>query len=82
MKLEKTDRGFWNLVHPTYPPTRTKDSRLVSESSVILYDDALDHPGSSALWLGENHHLNREEVKELVGYLQRWLETGRLGENS
>lgn len=27
----------------------------------------------------DRHHLDREEVRDLVEYLQRWLDTGHLG---
>lgn len=40
--------------------------------------DAMGRPGSSYLWVGQDHHLNREEVAELVGHLKRWLDGGRL----
>ncbi len=81
MKTETTNRGFDLLSHPVYPPSnpRNASDRLVQASSVVgEYDDALERPGSSALWIGDNHHLCREEVAELVGHLTRWLDTGRL----
>ncbi len=53
--------------------------RLVQCSSVVgNYEDAMQRRGTSALWIGESHHLDREEVRVLVGHLQRWLETGAL----
>jgi len=85
MKIETTNRGFGLVTHPVYPPENpcNADSRLVQESSIICdeYDDAIHKPGSSALWIGEHHHLYREEVAELVEYLTRWLETGRLAKD-
>lgn len=36
--------------------------------------------GKAALWVGEHHHLYRDDVAVLVLYLMRWLETGRLAE--
>ena len=78
MKIDETGRGFGIVTHAKYPPDGT-ETRLVQESSVVgNYGDALKRPGSSALWIGDNHHLNREEVAELVGILQDWLATGRL----
>jgi hypothetical protein len=78
MKSKKNARGFVNVLHPVYPPDGTSH-HLVGESSIVgNYDDALDNPGSSALWIGNHHHLNREEVQELVERLQHWLKTGRL----
>jgi len=54
-------------------------TRLVQESSAIGdYEDSSDLPGSSYLWVGQDHHLNREEVAELINRMQHWLETGRL----
>jgi len=58
------------------------DARLVSESSAIGdYDDSLARPGSSFLWIGNGHHLNREEVAELVAKMRHWLDHGRLPES-
>ncbi len=72
-------RGFPTLVHPVYVAKGNDDDKLVMQSSAIGdYDDAFDKPGSSYLWFGQNHHLNREEVAEVVKYLKRWLKTGSL----
>lgn len=79
MKIEETGRGFCLLTHTTYPPGII-ETRLVQESSAIgNYEDAYSKPGSSFLWIGREHHLNREEVAELVGYLRTWLSQGRMG---
>jgi len=78
MKAEKTERGFVVVTHAKYPPDGT-ETRLAQESSIVGdYDYAFDRPGSSALWIGENHHLNREEVAELILRLNHWLSKGRL----
>lgn len=82
MELITTDRGFELLQHNVYPPYHEKDgspkvSRLTQQSSAIG-DSCAAAPGSSFLWIGEHHHLNREEVKELVLHLQAWLDTGSL----
>jgi hypothetical protein len=78
MTHSRTLRGFELVEHPNYPPDGT-ESRLVQESSIVGdYEDALDRPGTSALWVGDHHHLNREEVAELVSRLQSWLSTGSL----
>jgi len=79
MKARKTERGFVCVGHRSYP-NREEDLRLIQESSAINfdYDDALDRPGSSYLWVGDSHHLNREEVRELISRMQHWLDTGRL----
>ena len=78
MRVEKSDRGFQCLTHPSYlEPHEAK--RVVSQSSAIGdYDDSLDYPGSSFLWVGDHHHLNREEVRGLRDSLTMWLLTGSL----
>lgn len=75
-----TARGFDLVAATTYPPVSGREqSRVVQQSSAVgNYPDAFDRPGSSALWVGEHHHLNREQVAELVGYLTHWLTTGHL----
>lgn len=78
MHTEQSDRGFLHLIHPAYLPPHDLQ-RIISESSVVGdYDDSWDRPGSSALWVGEHHHLTREQVRELVAHMQTWLDTGRL----
>ena len=80
MRYIKSDRGFAHILHEEYLPPH-KESSLVSESSAIGdYDDAFERPGTSFLWVGDCHHLNREEVFSLVLQLQTWLLTGRLDE--
>lgn len=65
-------------MHGSYPPP-SEDKRLVSQSSIVGdYEDSLDRPGSSALWIGDEHHLSREEVAEFVEHLNAWLKTGSL----
>lgn len=78
MKAIKSERGFINVHHPAYTePERNK--RIIGESSAIgEYEDSMEKPGSSFLWVGEHHHLNREEVQELINKMQHWLDTGRL----
>jgi len=78
MKYELSNRGFGFIMHPTYA-NRPEEARLISESSAVGdYEDSMDSPGSSYLWVGEHHHLNREEVEELVIRMQGWLTVGRL----
>jgi hypothetical protein len=81
MRVECGGRGFHIVLHEKYPPG--EEIRLIQESSAIdfNYENGLSHPGSSYLWVGDNHHLNREEVKELIKHMKRWLKTGCLGEN-
>lgn len=78
MKLEKSDRGFGYVEHETRLPRKTAMPILKESSHVGPYPDAIDRPGSSCLWVGSDHHLNREEVRELIDYLQGWLGTGKL----
>lgn len=80
MKHVVTDRGFGIIKHPPYADAQESETRLVQESSAISgeYPDAFDHPGSSYLWIGADHHLNREEVALLVKHLKTWLNTGKL----
>ena len=78
MKLDTDSRGFTVVAQRNYPKIE-KVSRLLQESSAIgEYEDAWDDPGSSFLWISENFHLNREEVKEVSDYLLLWLNTGHL----
>lgn len=78
MRLEKSDRGFMLLLHETYAE-KSEEARLISESSAVGdYEDSYDKPGSSYLWVGNNHHLNREEVKQLIACMQYWLDKKRL----
>lgn len=77
MRPEKTSRGFVVVTHPIY--AGEGESRLVQESSAIGdYDDSMENPGSSYLWIGADHHLNREQVQKFVGILRHWLKNGRL----
>lgn len=81
MTDETNDRGFQIVSHPCYPTERNRDAspRLAQQSSAIGdYPDSFDRPGTSFLWLGDHHHLNREEVAALVERLSRWLDTGKL----
>jgi hypothetical protein len=83
MQIEKSDRGFKNITHPIYADDKGNVSRIITESSAINFDyeDGLDIPGSSYLWFGEEHHLNREEVTVLRDALNNWLEHKRLPDN-
>lgn len=78
-----SDRGFQRITCETYNPKTEEDKvlPLVSTSSAIGdYDDSMQKPGSSFLWIGgrHDHHLNREQVKRLVSHLDYWLLTGKL----
>jgi hypothetical protein len=79
MEAILTGRGFRAVVHEKYQNTPGEFTRLVQESSAIGdYEDSYEKPGSSYLWVGNDHHLNREEIAELIERMQYWLENGRL----
>ena len=74
MKLTKHN-GFVVLEHDVYPPGGV--ARLAQESSAIGdADGSMYKPGTSFLWIGAEHHLNRSEVRYLVHFLEAWLERG------
>ena len=78
MKKERTGKHFQIVTHPTYLEPHDK-IRLVQQSSAVGdYEDSWDNPGSSYLWVGDKHHLNREEVSKLIKYLNNWVKTGEL----
>lgn len=78
MRHTTSNRGFGFILHPTRD-NEPKETRLISESSAVGdYEDSFDKPGSSYLWVGADHHLNREEVEVMVIRMQNWLITGRL----
>ena len=78
MKIIRSERGFEFLDHEVYPQSR-HDSRLASQSSAIHMEyEGAGTPGSSYLWIGEHHHLNREQVKQFTSHLVAWLDTGSL----
>lgn len=78
LKYKVTGRGFHIIVREAYLEPH-EETRVIQESSAIGdYDDSFSNPGSSFLWLGDKHHLNREEVAELIKAMSFWLETARL----
>ncbi|RJQ25739.1 hypothetical protein C4577_05075 [Candidatus Parcubacteria bacterium] len=78
MNVIKTERGFEVLEHPRYVEPHDK-IRLAQQSSAIGdYNHSFENPGSSYLWIGEHHHLNKEEVQQFIEHLQNWLKTGKL----
>ena len=79
MRVEKTQRGFKVIVEEKYQNERGVFTRLIQESSAVgEHEDSFDTPGSSFLWVGQDHHLNREKVKELIVHLQYWVDNKRL----
>jgi hypothetical protein len=73
MVIKQFDDGLSYLSHPTY---LGYPDALLEES--LNTDIVLAGAGSSYLWVGGMHCLNREEIRELVGHLNRWLETKTL----
>lgn len=78
MRVDYTTRGF-ELIERRKYGTDT-NCRLVQQSSAIDGErsDSIDNPGSSYLWFGQDHHLNREEVADLIKNLRAWVDTGSL----
>jgi len=77
MEFEKSERGFICVTHLKYGST--EQERILQESSIIGdYSNSMKNPGSSYLWVGEYHHLDREGVAELINILEYWLENKRL----
>jgi len=78
VKHVTTERGFQRIESAAYLSPAVL-ARVAQQSSVIGdYTDSFDRPGTSALWVGSEHHLNREEVAELRDALTHWLDTGKL----
>lgn len=73
MKITKSDRGFQFIMWPNH--VDGEKTRLVSQSSATDLEHA---PGETWLWIGEHHHLDVDEVSELIGHLQAWVKTGSL----
>jgi len=79
MKRRYSSRGFGIIEAEKYQNERGEFTRLVQESSAVgEYEDSLSNPGGSYLWIGQDHHLNREEVEEFIKILQYWKEHKRL----
>ena len=79
MKAEETGRGFIRVKHEKYQNKPGVGACLIQESSAIGdYDDSFDNPGSSFLWVGQDHHLDRDEIRDLIDRMQYWLDSKRL----
>jgi hypothetical protein len=77
MFSKMSERGFAFVMHEAFESQQP--TRLISESSHIGdYPDSAARPGSSGLWVGNDHRLDRQQVQELVDRMQHWLATGRL----
>lgn len=78
MRVEKSNRGFEVIVCEEYAGKGGMKRLLQQSSAIGDYGNSMDQPGSSYLWVGDYHHLDREEVSELVEHLNSWLSTGSL----
>jgi hypothetical protein len=68
MEIYKSENGIGYKYHSILHPTRDND---------FLGELAYYHLDEDTLYVGEYHILNKEEVKELIKYMQNWLETGK-----
>ena len=80
MRVTETERGFPRIEHQNYPGGEPGTLAMASSVVYTKYPDAMERPGTSALWIGTEHHLDREQVAELIQHLQSWLDTGRFRE--
>ena len=77
--LAKTEFGFEVM---KFIDSRNVNCSLKQASTIDDTVRGWDNPGSSFVWLGVDTDndtpmfLNREQVAELIGRLQRWLEAG------
>ncbi len=71
MKLVRTSRGFERLEHRDYV---TGDQTAIAKQS--------SKAEGPFLWIGSDHHLNRDEVREFVGRLTNWLETASFSDGT
>lgn len=77
MCFGESGRGFRFITFDSNEPNAS--TKLACESSAIGdYPDAIESPGSSFLYIGEKHTLNREAVNLLRLSLEYWLAKGRL----
>ena len=76
MEIKNTQRGFQYIYHKPYV-TDGPDGLIQQSSAIGTYPDSFQNPGSSFLWIKGLFHLNREEVKEIIGYLSAWLKAGK-----
>lgn len=77
--VQKTDRGFQII---RFLDRYNRECSL--QQSSVADAEYMDRPGWSAVWIGrgeERAHLSREQVKWIVEYLQKWLETGEFADN-
>ena len=74
MEVRYTERGF-EIIDFT---DEYGEKCSLQQSSLAIYEP----PGTSAIWFGVNEkrmHLTIDQVKELLPYLQSWVENGSFG---
>jgi len=71
----------WGFQVITFKDHSGDKVELQQSSAIGPYDDAIDRPGSSYVWLGSEYygrvHLSRDHVLCLIDVLATWLRTGR-----
>lgn len=64
MKIIQTSHGSHRIAHRLY--AASWEAPIIQESG-------------DCLCVGQDHRLNRDEIRELIGHMTRWAETGSLG---
>jgi hypothetical protein len=78
-EVHRSNRGFQYV---EFIDRSGRTCGLQQSSAIGDYDDAMERPGSSFIWLGiegpglGRMHLNRMDVAALIETLGRWLDTG------
>jgi hypothetical protein len=81
MQVRRTKRRF---LLAEFRDANGEECSLQQSSAIGDYPDAAGRPGTSFVWLGrdaDRMHLSREQVRELVCRLGRWLEAGDFGDD-
>ena len=74
VKTSKTERNFPAVTFALHP---YEDLTIQESSTIDDTERGLNNPGSSYLWIGKSH-LDREEVEDLITYLQNWVSKGTI----
>lgn len=76
--FETSVGGFRMITEDVY--AENKRSTLMLESSAIDPDleGSFNKPGSSYLWIGDDFHLNRAQVRQFIICLEYWMKNKRL----
>jgi hypothetical protein len=69
MRFKKINGGANEVRHPSYPEGDEEETPLLKEAA----DSA-----ASRIMIGSSHRLDKTEVRKLIKFLERWLETGKL----